>query len=75
MPLHCPKEKKRKEKQNPYKIRKIKEKKRKLLVSKASHNRDQIIIVRCQDNKRDIRTLLVTINSKRIDFRFEGKTF
>jgi len=27
MPLHCPKEKKRKGKQNPYKIRKIKEKK------------------------------------------------
>jgi len=31
MPLHHPKEKKRKEKQNPYKIRKIKEKEIKII--------------------------------------------
>jgi len=43
VPLHHPKEKKRKEKQNPYKIRKRKEKKRKLLVSKAFYNTEQSI--------------------------------
>jgi len=41
----------------------------------GSERRDQITIVRCQGNKREIKILLVTIDSERIDLTFEEETF